>query len=78
MIKMVVSLPALAQAQKFIAAVTPFDCEVDLIKGRYCVNGKSLLGILCLLEQEGEIKLEATPAPADEAAFLEAVKPFRV
>jgi phosphotransferase system HPr-like phosphotransfer protein len=78
MIQLKISLPALAQAQQFIAAVTPFACEIDLIKGRYCVNGKSLLGILCLLEQDGEIMLEAAPATEEEAAFRAAVKPFEI
>ena len=75
MIKKNIQLTTVERVKDFVNTVAEFDFEVDLISGRYHVNGKSIMGIFSLDLTKG-IQLEAE-APADqEGAFLKAIEPF--
>ena len=75
MIKKDIQLTTVERVKDFVNTVAEFDFEVDLISGRYHVNGKSIMGIFSLDLTKG-IQLEAE-APADqEGAFLKAIEPL--
>lgn len=46
--KMEIRLKDIDKIKKFLAMVNTFNCDIDVSKGRYIVDGKSLLGILTL------------------------------
>lgn len=70
-----IQLTTVERVKDFVNAVAEFDFEVDLISGRYHVNGKSIMGIFSLDLTKG-IRLESEVPADQEAAFLEAIGPF--
>ena len=77
MLKKNISLTTVEQIKNFVAAVNRFDFEVDLLSGRYHVNGKSIIGI-CSLDLTQDICLEAQVPGDKESSFLKAIEPFVV
>lgn len=75
MIQENIRLSSVEQVQKFTSAMGEFDFEVDLLSGRYIVNGKSIMGILSLdLNHPIQVKAEV---PQDKAErFLEVIHSF--
>lgn len=77
MFKKNISLTTVEQVKDFVAAVNNFDFEVDLLSGRYHVNGKSIIGI-CSLDLTQNVHLEAHVPSDEESSFLKAIEPFVV
>ena len=75
MIEKNIQLPTVEAVKEFVNAMCAFAFPVDLRSGRYCVNGRSIMGIFSL-DLNQPIKLEATMADDQQEAFLKAVEPF--
>ena len=70
-----IQLTTVERVKDFVNAVSEFDFEVDLISGRYHVNGKSIMGIFSL-DLTRSIQLEAEVPAAQEVTFAQAIEPF--
>ena len=70
-----VSLNSIDKVKSFVNTITKFDSDFDLISGRYVIDAKSIMGIFSLdLSQPIELTIHAD----DDAAILEAIKPYLV
>lgn len=55
-------------AASFVRVAFRFQSEIELIKGKQCANGKSIMGLLTLAASQGtELTLKAVGPDADEA-----------
>ena len=70
-----IQLSTVEVVKDFVNAISVFECEVDLRSERYCVNGKSIMGIFSL-DLSRPIKLEADVDDKTQADFLKAVEPY--
>lgn len=52
-----------------------FDCDMDLVSGKYYVNAKSIMGIFSL---DLDLPLELVAFTDDEAAIDEAFKEYMI
>ena len=43
-----VLVDTIAKAKKFIATSNEFDSDIDVIRGRYTIDGKSIMGLFSL------------------------------
>ena len=43
-----VSLDSIDKVKKFVNLVSKFDCDFDLVSGRYIIDAKSIMGIFSL------------------------------
>ena len=43
-----VSLNTIDRVKKFVNITSEFDCEIDVLQGRYIISGKSIMGIFSL------------------------------
>ena len=43
-----VQLNSINDVKDFVSKISKFDCEIDLISGRYVVDAKSIMGIFSL------------------------------
>jgi len=46
--KVRVSLNSVDKVKRFVNLTNKFDCDFDLVSGRYVIDGKSILGIFSL------------------------------
>ena len=44
----VVRLNTIEKVKNFVSRVSTFECDVDIIYGRYVIDGKSMMGIFSL------------------------------
>jgi Phosphotransferase system, HPr-related proteins len=73
-----IRLSSIQDVRSFVEIMAKYDAEVDLICGRYIVDGKSIMGIFSL-DLLNPIKLVAQNASDEEIAKLfEEIKPFEV
>lgn len=72
-----IQLSTVERVKDFVNAISDFDCSVDLVSGKYCVNGKSIMGIFSL-DLSQPITLEATVGEDAKDAFAKAVEPFAI
>lgn len=72
---MLVSLKSVADANKFVAITGKYNFDIDLISGRYAVNGKSIMGIFSL-DLSKPIKVE--PQTDNCSELFEELKVFEV
>ena len=73
--KVSISLNSIDKVKSFVNTITKFDSDFDLISGRYVIDAKSTMGIFSLdLSQPIELTIHAD----DDAAILEAIKPYLV
>ncbi len=63
-----IMLGSINEVKNFVNMVNKYDCDVDLISGRYVVDAKSIMGIFSL-DLAKPIKVEVH---SDNAAELEA------
>ena len=64
-----VKIVTIDDVKKFVAAVTGFNYDIDLISGRYAIDAKSIMGLFSI-DLSKELKLRAH---TDDTAELEAV-----
>ena len=69
-----IALPNVDEVKKFVDIVSKCPAHVELVSGRYQVNGRSIMGIFSL-DLSKEIKL--TASQYDEN-FIEEIKDFIV
>ena len=71
-----IMLNSIDKVKAFVNTLTKFDCDFDLISGRYVIDAKSIIGIFSLdLSKPIELNIHATDK-LDE--ILEALKPYVV
>jgi phosphocarrier protein HPr len=71
-----ISLNSIDKVKAFVNAITQFEYDFDLISGRYVIDAKSIMGIFSL-DLSKPIDL-AIHSESDEAAIMEAIKPYLV
>lgn len=54
-------------ATSFIKAASGYSCQISITRGAHCINGKSLLGFLSLMQEGGSVTLSAEGSGAVEA-----------
>ncbi|MHC1694363.1 MAG: HPr family phosphocarrier protein [Eubacteriales bacterium] len=75
MIKTNIKLSTIDDVRSFVNIATKYDTEIDLISGRYTVDGKSIMGIFSL-DLMKPIELVAHCDSC--SALLEELKPFLI
>ena len=71
-----IMLNSIDKVKAFVNTLTKFDCDFDLISGRYVIDAKSIMCIFSLdLSKPIELNIHATEK-IDE--ILEALKPYTV
>ena len=71
-----VKLDSIDKVKAFVNVLTKYDCDFDLISGRYVIDAKSLMGIFSLdLSKPIDLNIHATEQ-MDEV--IETLKPFIV
>ena len=68
-----ISLNSIDKVKTFVNTVTKFDCDFDLISGRYVIDAKSIMGIFSL-DLSKPIDLTMHTADVDEV--LDALKAY--
>lgn len=73
-----VSLNTIEKVKKFTSIVNSFDCDVDVLQGRYIVDGKSIIGIFSLdLTKTITVEIESNDEK-EINRFLENMEEFRI
>ncbi len=70
-----ISLNSIEKVKSFVNEIAKYDCDFDLISGRYTIDAKSIMGIFSLdLSQDIELKIHA----ADDVlpSILESLKTY--
>lgn len=75
MYKVNIQLSTVERVKDFVTAISDFDFGVDLVSGRYCVNGKSIMGIFSL-DLSRPIALEAEVPEETVEPFKKAIATF--
>lgn len=72
----IIMLNSIDKVKSFVNTLTKFDCDFDLISGRYVIDAKSIMGIFSLdLSKPIELNIHTT----DELdTILKALKPYAV
>jgi len=70
-----ISLNSIEKVKTFVNEIAKYECDFDLISGRYIIDAKSIMGIFSLdLSQNITLKIHADD---DElSAILESLKPY--
>lgn len=70
-----ISLDSIDKVKKFVNDVNRFDCDFDLVSGRYVIDAKSIMGIFSLdLTKSIELIIHADGAALD--AVMDAVSAY--
>lgn len=76
MITKTVSLNTIVDVKEFVNVVARYEFEVDLVSGRYHIDGKSIMGIFSL-DLSKPIDL-AIHSEANMDEILEVLKPYLI
>ena len=68
-----IMLNTVTDVKTFVNVVSKYDFDVDLVSGRYAIDGKSIMGIFSL-DLSKPIRVEVRSDVA--SAFFEEIKPF--
>ena len=61
-----ISLNSIEKVKSFVNEITKFECDFDLISGRYVIDAKSIMGIFSLdLSKPITLNIHADDANAD-------------
>lgn len=71
-----ISLNSIDKVKSFVNDITKFDCDFDLVSGRYVIDAKSIMGIFSL-DLSKPIDLNVYSGE-DDAQIMEALKPYIV
>lgn len=62
-----ISLNSINKVKSFVNDITKFDCDFDLVSGRYVIDAKSIMGIFSLdLSKPIELNIHASESETDE------------
>ena len=71
-----ISLNSIGKVKSFVNAISQFECDFDLISGRYVIDAKSIMGIFSLdLSKPIDLTIH-TEESLDE--IMEVLKPYLV
>ena len=71
-----ISLNSIDKVKSFVNDITKFDCDFDLVSGRYIIDAKSIMGIFSLdLSKPIDLNIHAED---NLDAVLEILKPYMV
>lgn len=66
MISFPIQLTSVSDIKSFVDAASRLDCDIDVICGRYLVDGKSIMGLFSIdLSQPIVVEVHGTQAQAD-------------
>ena len=68
-----IMLNTVTDVKTFVNVVSKYDFDVDLVSGRYAIDGKSIMGTFSL-DLSKPIRVEVRSD--DASAFFEEIKPF--
>ena len=67
MITVQISLNSINKVKSFVNDITKFDCDFDLVSGRYVIDAKSIMGIFSLdLSKSIELNIHASESETEE------------
>ena len=70
-----ISLNSIEKVKAFVNEIARFDCDFDLISGRYIIDAKSIMGIFSLdLSQQITLKIHADET--ELPTILESLQPY--
>lgn len=62
-----ISLNSINKVKSFVNDITKFDCDFDLVSGRYVIDAKSIMGIFSLdLSKPIELNIHAGESETEE------------
>ena len=62
-----ISLNSMDKVKNFVNEITKFNCDFDLVSGKYIVNAKSVMGILSLdLSKDMDLNIHAEDSLLEE------------
>ena len=71
-----ISLNSIDKVKSFVNDITKFDCDFDLVSGRYVIDAKSIMGIFSLdLSKPIDLNIHAENDAED---VLNVLKPYIV
>ena len=71
------SLNSIDKVKAFVNEISKFDCDFDLVSGRYVIDAKSIMGIFSLdLSKPIDLNIHADGAALDEV--MSKVEPYTV
>lgn len=71
-----ISLNTIDKVKAFVNALTRFDCDFDLVSGRYVIDAKSIMGIFSLdLSKPIDLTIHSSD---DMDTIMEALAPYIV
>ena len=72
-----IQLTSVSDIKAFVDAASRLDCDVDVICGRYLVDGKSIMGLFSIdLSEPIQVQVQGSQAQAD--IFKGAIQKFLV
>lgn len=70
-----ISLNSIDRVKQFVNDIHRFDCDFDLVSGRYVIDAKSIMGIFSL-DLSHPIDLHVHAGEKDEEAIREMLAPY--
>ncbi len=71
-----ISLNSIDKVKSFVNDITKFDCDFDLVSGRYVIDAKSIMGIFSLdLSKPIDLNIHSEDS-ANEV--METLKPYMI
>ena len=72
-----ISLNSIDKVKAFVNEISKFDCDFDLVSGRYVIDANSIMGIFSLdLSKPIDLNIHAEDTNVD--AVLEVLKPYMI
>ena len=72
-----ISLNSIDKVKAFVNEISKFDCDFDLVSGRYVIDAKSIMGIFSLdLNKPIKLAIHANEDELDEV--MKALEPYLV
>ena len=71
-----ISLNSIDKVKAFVNEISKFDCDFDLVSGRYVIDAKSIMGIFSLdLSRPIDLNIHTDD---DDGKVLESLQPYMV
>ncbi|MCI8529876.1 MAG: HPr family phosphocarrier protein [Lachnospiraceae bacterium] len=71
-----ISLNSIDKVKSFVNDITKFECDFDLVSGRYVIDAKSIMGIFSLdLSKPIDLNIHSEDSATD---VMEALKPYMI
>ena len=74
---MQISLDSIDKVKSFVNIISKFDCDFDLVSGRYVIDAKSIMGIFSL-DLSNPITLNVHASGKDLDMVTKVLKPYEV